>query len=104
MKRTRWLALPLAAGILLWANTASYDLRNVLGLLMISAFVPLYAIARPFVKKPDFSNQRRWRVPDGAAAAGVAALCVVLTLPLAMGDEKLKQRFANEQLEQRIGD
>jgi hypothetical protein len=103
LTRTRWLVLPLAAGLWLWANTASYDLRNVLGLLMIDAFVLLYAIARPFVKKPDFSNQRQWRLPDGAVAAGVAALCVVLTLPLAMGDEKLRQRFADEQLSKGLG-
>jgi hypothetical protein len=70
---------------------------------MISAFIPLYAIARPFVKKPDFSKQRQWRIPDGAVAAGVAVLCVVLTLPLALSDQKLKQRFADEQMSKGLG-
>jgi hypothetical protein len=95
--------LPLAAGLWLWANTASYDLRNVLGLLMIGAFIPLYAIARPFVKKTDLSNRSQWRVPDDAVAVTLATLCVVLTLPLAMGDEKLKQRFADEQASKGLG-
>jgi hypothetical protein len=48
-------------------------------------------------------GERRWRVRDGAVAAGVAVLCVVLTLPLALSDEKLKQRFADEQLSKGLG-
>jgi len=98
LPRIRWLALPLGAGFWLWANTASYDLRNLLGLLLISAFIPLYAAARRFATNNVISNEPRWRIPDGAVAASVAVLCVVLTLPLALSDEKLKQRFADEQL------
>ena len=98
LPRIRWLALPLAAGFWLWANTASYDLRNILGLLLISAFIPLYGVARRFMTPRDAPSERQWRVRDGVVAAGVAVLCVVLTLPLALGDEKLKQRFADEQL------
>jgi hypothetical protein len=103
LPRIRWLALPLGAGFWLWANTASYDLRNLLGLLLISAFIPLYAVARRFVTTQVAPGERRWRVRDGAVAAGVAVLCVILTLPLALSDEKLKQRFADEQLSKGLG-
>ena len=103
LPRIRWLALPLAIGSWLWANTASYDLRNLLGLLLISAFIPLYALARRFVPAAVSSNERRWSVRDGAVALGVAILCVGLTLPLALGDKELKQRFANEQLSKGMG-
>lgn len=101
--RIRWLALPLLAGFGLWANTASYDLRNLLGLVLISAFIPLYTLARRFTTAGIPSNERRWNVRDGAVAAGLAAACLVLTLPLALGDEKLKQRFDKEQLSRGFG-
>ena len=38
LPRVRWLALPLLISISVWASTASYDLRNVLGPLLICAF------------------------------------------------------------------
>lgn len=98
LPRVRWLALPLGAGLWLWANTASYDLRNVLGLLLITAFIPLYAVARRWATARSAPTERQWHVRDRAIAAGVAVLCVVLTLPLALSDEKLKQRFAHEQM------
>jgi hypothetical protein len=103
LTRIRWLTLPLFIGTWLWANTASYDLRNLLGLLLISAFIPLYALARHFVTTGVFSNQPRWSIPDGIIAASLAALCVGLTLPLAQRDRELKQRFANEQLSSGLG-
>lgn len=103
LPRVRWLTLPLAAGLWLWANTASYDLRNLLGLLLISAFIPLYAVARRFVATLDTAGKRQWQVRDHAVAAGVAALSIVLTLPLALSDEKLKQRFNNEQMSKGLG-
>ncbi len=98
LPRVRWLALPLGAGLWLWANTASYDLRNLLGLLLIAAFIPLFAVARQLATARDASGERRWQVRDLTVAAVVAVLCVVLTLPLALSDEKLKQRFAHEQM------
>ncbi len=98
LPRVRWLALPLGAGLWLWANTASYDLRNVLGLLLITAFIPLYAVARRLATTRNAPDERQWRIRDVAVAAGVAVLCVALTLPLALSDEKLKQRFAREQM------
>ena len=103
LPRIRWLALPLAIGFWLWANTASYDVRNVLGLLLISAFIPLYALARAFLPKRDIPDQPRWSVPDAAVAIGLALLCVGLTLPLAQADKDLKQRFADEQLRAGLG-
>ena len=103
LPRVRWLTLPLGVGFWLWANTASYDLRNALGLLLICAFIPLYAMARRFVTPRVATGERQWHARDGVVAAGVAALCVVLTLPLALSDEKLKQRFANEQMSKGLG-
>jgi hypothetical protein len=97
VKRIRWLALPLLIGFFLWANTASYDLRNVLGLLLISAFIPLYAIANALLDARPFPSKVRWTVPDGAVAAGWVALSIGLTLTLAWGDEELKQRFVSDQ-------
>ena len=103
LARIRWLALPLGVGFWTWANTASYDLRNVLGLLLISGFIPFYAVARRFAATQVAPGERRWRIRDGAVAGGVAVLCVVLSLPLALSDEKLKQRFADEQLSKGLG-
>ena len=103
LPRIRWLALPLAIGFWLWANTASYDLRNLLGLLLISAFIAVYAATRTFVATRVFSNEPRWSVPDGAVAMSLAILSVGLTLTLAQGDKELKERFANEQLRKGMG-
>ena len=72
----------------LWANTASYDVRNVLGLLLISAFIPALCAGRArSCQKGDIPDRPRWSVPDGAIAIGLAVLCVGLTLPLAQGDK-----------------
>jgi len=103
LPRIRWLALPLVAGSWLWANNASYDLRNVLGLLLISAFIPLYALVRRFVTTGVISKERLWSVPDDAVAISLAALSVGLTLTLAQGDKALKQRFAHDQLTKSAG-
>lgn len=97
LKRIRWLALPLAIGFLVWANTAAYDLRNILGLLLISAVIPVYAAANALLDARRLSSELRWRVPDGAIAAGWIALSVSLTLTLALNDKELKQRFARDQ-------
>jgi hypothetical protein len=97
LKRTRWLALPLAIGFFVWANTASYDLRNVLGLLLISAVIPLYAAANAWLGTRPSSNGRRWSVPDAAVAAGWLIVSVGLTLTLALNDSELKERFAQDQ-------
>jgi hypothetical protein len=98
LRRIRWLALPLLAGSWLWASTASYDLRNLLGLLLISAFIALYAAARAMLAARVIPNEPQVRVPDGAVAASLAILSVGLTLTLATGDSELKERFAGEQL------
>jgi hypothetical protein len=98
LPRIRWLALPLFIGFWLWANTASYDLRNLLGLLLISASIPLYALARRLPVKSAAASKSRWSVPDSAVAGGLAAMAVALTLTLAQGDAQLKARFATDQL------
>ena len=88
----------------MWANTASYDLRNLLGLLLISAFIPVHAAMRAFMTATRvFPGEARWRVADGAVAIGLALLSVGLTLPLAKGDAELKQRFASDQLRRGLG-
>ena len=74
LPRVRWLTLPLGAGLWLWANTASYDLRNILGFLLITAFIPHFAVARRFATSRDASRDRQWHVRDLAIAAGVAVL------------------------------
>jgi hypothetical protein len=97
LRRIRWLALPMAIGFFVWANTAGYDLRNILGLLLISAFIPLYAAANAWLDTGLALNGRRWIVPDSAVAAGWAVLSVGLTLTLALNDKELKERFASDQ-------
>jgi hypothetical protein len=103
LKRIRWLALPMAIGFFVWANTASYDLRNILGLLLISAFIPLYAAVRAWLGVRVAPNGRRWIVPDGAVAAGWVALSVGLTLTLALDDQQMKERFARDQFSKEPG-
>jgi hypothetical protein len=101
LKRFRWLAAPLFAGILLWANTAAYDLRNILGFLLIAAFIPLYVAARRWLQPRHIGAEPHWRVPDAAVAATLAILALGLTFSVAMSDERLQHKFADEQL--RIG-
>jgi hypothetical protein len=101
--RVRWLALPLLAGSAFWATVASYDLRNLIGLLLIAIYIPLFALARAYAPTMVFHNARQWRVSDGAVAAGLAVLCVGLTSSLAKRDKELAQRFATEQLTKGAG-
>ncbi|UPJ51923.1 hypothetical protein IVB30_11580 [Bradyrhizobium sp. 200] len=96
--RVRWFSLPLIIGISAWAVALSYDLRNLIGFLPISAFIPFFALARAFAPTRVFPIERRWRVPDGAVACGLALLYIGLSFSLAKGDEELKRRFAAEQL------
>ena len=103
LPRVRWLALPLLISISVWANTASYDLRNVLGPVLICAFVPVYAAARAWKRRGDVTDGRRWVVSDGVMAIGLAATAIGLTLTLAVSDQTLKQRFADEQLREGSG-
>ena len=65
---------------------------------MISASIPLYALARRWPMKSVAASKPRWSVPDGAVAGGLAAMAVALTLTLAQGDAHLKARFATDQL------
>ncbi|MES2197254.1 MAG: hypothetical protein V4517_22780 [Pseudomonadota bacterium] len=103
LPRVRWLALPLWISISVWANTASYDLRNVLGPLAICAFIPVYAVTPARATRRDVSGERRWIVPDAAMILGVATMSIALTLNLASGDAALKARFADDQLKEGSG-
>jgi hypothetical protein len=97
LPRARWLILPLLIGIGVWANTASYDLRNVLGFLLVSAFIAVYAATRK-LRVIDARLPRQWAVPDAAVLVGLAVVSIGLTLPLALDDLRLKERFATDQL------
>jgi hypothetical protein len=103
LPRVRWLTVPLLAGLLLWANTASYDVRNILGLLMICAFIPVYALARRLAAPLAASGEPHWRIPDGVVAIVLAMLCLGLTFPLARDDDTLRRRFATEQMNAGLG-
>jgi hypothetical protein len=105
LPRIRWLALPLWIGFWLWADTASYDLRNLLGLLLISAFIPVHAVTRRFLgtsvartKTSVARTELRWVVSDGAVILLLAGLVVGMTLGVAQSDDRLNARFANDQL------
>jgi hypothetical protein len=98
VKRLRWLALPLYVAIAIWANTAAYDLRNILSFLMIGAFVPLYAAARRWLDPKPVSIGRRWLAQDGLVVGILACAAFGLTSPLAITDQNLQRRFADDQL------
>jgi hypothetical protein len=98
LPRIRWLALPLLLGFWIWADKAGYDLRNVLGFIVISAFIPVFAAARAWLGEGAVQNERQWRVLDMVAASVVAILAVGLTLPLAKSDARLERRFHDDQL------
>jgi hypothetical protein len=101
--RVRWLALPMWIGTLVWADTAAYDLRNILGLLMIGAFIPLHAIARAKGLAPTAPDGARWKIFDAGVAAALAVMMIGLTFTLATGDSQFKERFANDQLRSGAG-
>jgi hypothetical protein len=98
VKRLRWFALPLYVAIGTWANTAAYDLRNILSFLLIGVFVVLYAAARRWLEPKAPPPGRQWLVRDGLVGAIFAAAMFVLTSPLVMSDPSLQRRFADDQL------
>lgn len=101
--RVRWFSLPLIVGISAWVFSLSYDLRNLIGFLPVSAFIPFFALARAFAPARAFPVERRWTMPDGVFACFLALLTVGLTFSLAKGDAELKRRFAAEQLAKGAG-
>jgi hypothetical protein len=98
LPRIRWLAMPLLLGFWIWADKAGYDLRNVLGFILVSAFIPVFVVARARLGERAVQNERQWRVPDMVAASVLILLAVCLTLPLAKSDARLEQRFHDDQL------
>jgi hypothetical protein len=96
--RARWFSLPLIIGASAWVFALSYDLRNLIGFLPISAFIALFALARMFAPAGAFPIEGRWRVSDGVVACAVAVVFFGLSSSLARNDEELKRRFATEQL------
>jgi hypothetical protein len=103
VSRVRWFALPLYVGTAIWANTTAYDLRNILGFLLIGAFVPLYAAARRWLDPKAVPRGRQWLIRDGVVAAILAVGLFGLASPLARPDEYLQRRFANDQLRVEAG-
>ena len=96
--RVRWLALPLYAAIAIWVNTAAYDLRNLLGFLLLAAFVAPYAAARRWLDPAVVPGGRQWQVSDGLAAIVLVVVAFGLTSTLAVSDRNLKRRFADDQI------
>ena len=90
--RLRWFALPLYIAIATWANTAAYDLRNILSFLMVGAFVPLYVAAQRWLEPKAVARGRQWQARDGLVAAVLALTTFGLTSPLATSDERLQRR------------
>jgi hypothetical protein len=104
VRRVRWFSLPLLACVTVWALTASYDLRNLLGFLLIGAYIPVFALARAYAPRWEAWRPRSsWSPADGVVAATLAVLFFVATAPLAQGDESLRQRFTTEQLSKSAG-
>ena len=101
LPRIRWLTLPLLLGTCLWAAAASYDMRNLFGVLLIGAFIPLFAASRKMDISPAQNAGSGWRVPDAAVAALLAVFAVGSTFTLALDDTHLNARFNSEQF--RIG-
>lgn len=102
-RRLRWFALPVYIGIATWANTAAYDLRNILSFLLIGALVPLSMAARRWLDPKAVPSGhpwlgREWQVRDGLMAAALAVAILGLTWPLATSDQNLQRRFADDQL------
>jgi hypothetical protein len=99
LPRIRWVILPAYVAFAVWANTAGYDLRNVLGFLLISAFIPIYTAGRVFLaRKSLVLGNGQWRANDGVVAAVLAIAVLGLTSTLAMSDSDIKRRFADDQL------
>ena len=99
LPRVRWVMMPAYIALVVWVNTAGYDLRNVLGFLAISAFITMYTAGRLFLAaKTVILSNAQWRAPDGVVAAVLAAVAFGATSTLAVGDSYLKRRFAEDQL------
>jgi hypothetical protein len=98
VKRMRWFALPLYIAIATWANTSAYDLRNILSFLMIGAFVPLYVAVHRWLEPRALSRGPQWQARDGLVTAVLALATFGLTSPLAISDQRLQRRFADDQL------
>jgi hypothetical protein len=104
--RARWLIVPLFVGLWLWADTASYDLRNALGLLLIAAFIPVYVLIEWWrsraVRKPDLPSQRP--VSDPAAASIATVLLMIATLPIAHPHATIAVRYGEDQMREGAGE
>jgi hypothetical protein len=98
LPRVRWLALPLFIGAWLWLDKASYDLRNLFGVLVVSVFIALFAAARTVIVAKSASAGPQWRTSDAVVVAVLMVVAVVSTNTLALDDAHLRQRFRTEHL------
>jgi hypothetical protein len=98
LARLRWLALALWGGVLVWATTASYDLRNLLGFLLVCASIPVFAAARAWFAANPIPAQRSWPASDLSVAGILAIVLIGLSSTFALGDRDLSQRFNDDQL------
>lgn len=99
LPRIRWVMLPSYIAFAVWINTAGYDLRNVLGFLLIGLFITTHTATRVLLaQKTVVLRNAQWRAADGVVAAVVMVVALGLTSTLAVGDNDLKRRFAEDQL------
>jgi len=98
LPRVRWLTLPLLIGAWLWADKASYDMRNLFGVLVVSVFLALFVSARKVIVTKSASAGRQWRTSDALVAIILMVFAVVSTRTVALDDADLRQRFRTEHL------
>ena len=102
--RVRWAMPALYLGIAIWANTASYDLRNALGFLLISAFISINSAGRTFLSAKLVSlGNAQWRAKDAMVAAILIVFALATTSSLAMSDSDIKRKFASDQFAKGLG-
>ena len=102
--RVRWAMPALYAGIAIWAGTASYDLRNALGFLLIGAFISINGAGRIFLATKSLSlGHAQWRAKDTVVAGILIVFALATTSSLAMSDSDIKRKFANDQFANGLG-
>jgi hypothetical protein len=99
LPRARWLTLPLLAGVWIWADRASYDLRNGAALFLIAAVIPADALVRRCLKGDVAAFGRRWMLKDVVGAICALVALIFFSLPMAKEDSRLEAQFADEQLQ-----
>jgi hypothetical protein len=103
LPRARWLALPLFAGILIWADRTSYDIRNAFAFVLIAALIPVDALARRTIKSDLGAFGRQWILRDTTVAASALVVLLLVSLPMAKPDKQLEAQFETDQFRLGVG-